>query len=70
MVLPESLSGIATPGHRTAKDHGGSMLTIAVGILIAVFLLFAFGFLWTASTGWFFQYRKPQDTLPSPDKNN
>ena len=45
------------------------MLTIAVGILIAVFLLFAFGFLWTASTGWFFQYRKPQDTFPTSDKN-
>jgi hypothetical protein len=46
------------------------MLTIAVGFLIAVFLLFGFGFFSTASAGWFFKYRKPQDTLPSPDKNN
>jgi hypothetical protein len=57
------------PGNRTAKDPGGTMLTIALGILIAVFLLFAFGFLWTASTGWFFKYRKPQDTFPASDKN-
>jgi hypothetical protein len=46
------------------------MLTIALGVLIAVFLLFGFGFLSTASNGWFFKYQKPQDTIPSPDKNN
>jgi hypothetical protein len=46
------------------------MLTIAVGILIAVILLFGFGFFSTASAGWFFKYRKPQDPFPSPDKNN
>jgi hypothetical protein len=42
---------------------------IALGILIAVFLLFGFGFLSTASNGWFFNYRKPQDTFPTSDKN-
>lgn len=46
------------------------MITLTVGILIAVVILFGFGFIATASTGWFFKYRKPQDTLPSPDKNN
>jgi hypothetical protein len=45
------------------------MLTIALGVLIAVILLSGFGFIATASIGWFFKYRKPQDTLPSPDKN-
>ena len=46
------------------------MTTFAVGVLITVVLLVGFGFLATASTGWFFKYRKPHDTVPSPDKNN
>jgi hypothetical protein len=45
------------------------MLTIGLGIVIAVVVLFGFGFISTASTGWFFKYRKPHDTLASPDKN-
>jgi hypothetical protein len=46
------------------------MITYAVGILITVILLVGFGFLSTASAGWFFKYRKPDDTLSSADKNN
>ena len=46
------------------------MLTIAVGIVIAVVILFGFGFIATASGGWFFNYRKPHDSLPSSDKSN
>ena len=46
------------------------MITFAVEVLIAVILLVGFGFLSTASAGWFFRYRKAHDTLPSPDKNN
>ena len=46
------------------------MITFAVGILITVIILFGFGFLSTASLGWFFKYRKPHDTLPSSDKNH
>jgi hypothetical protein len=46
------------------------MTTFVVGILITVIVLFGFGFLSTASLGWFFKYRKPHDTVPSPDKNN
>jgi len=63
------LSGI---GSRTqnSKDQGGSMITFAMGVLITVILLVGFGFLSTASAGWFFKYRKPHDTLPSTDKNN
>ena len=45
------------------------MVTIAVGVVVTVILLFGFGFLSTASVGWFFKYREPQDTLSSPDKN-
>jgi hypothetical protein len=45
------------------------MIAFAVEVLIAVFLLVGFGFLSTASAGWFFKYRKPHDPLPS-DKNN
>ena len=45
------------------------MVTIAVGVLSAVILLVGFGFISTASAGWFFKYQEPQDTLPSPDKN-
>lgn len=45
------------------------MTTFAVGVLITVVLLVGFGFVATASAGWFFQYRKPHDTLPSSDKN-
>ena len=40
------------------------MLTITVGIVIAVVILFGFGFIATASLGWFFKYPKPHDTLP------
>jgi hypothetical protein len=46
------------------------MITFAVGVLITVIVLVGFGFLWTASAGWFFEYRKPQDTSPSSDKNH
>jgi hypothetical protein len=46
------------------------MITLAMGVLITVILLAAFGFLSTASNGWFFKYRKPHQTSPSPDKNN
>jgi len=46
------------------------MITFAVGVLITVVLLAGFGFLATASSGWFFKYRKPHETSPSSDKNN
>jgi hypothetical protein len=46
------------------------MITFAVGVLITVIVLAGFGFLATASNGWFFKYRKPDDALPSTDKNN
>lgn len=45
------------------------MLTITVGYVIAVVLLLGFGFISTASNRWFFHYRNPQDTFPSPGKN-
>jgi hypothetical protein len=45
------------------------MITFAVGVLVTVIVLFGFGFLSTASVGWFFKYRKPQGTLSSVDKN-
>jgi hypothetical protein len=45
------------------------MTTFAMEVLVTVILLIGFGFLSTASVGWFFKYRKPHDTLPSPDKN-
>jgi hypothetical protein len=45
------------------------MVTFAVGVLITVIVLVGFGFVATASNGWFFKYRKPHDPLPS-DKNN
>jgi hypothetical protein len=45
------------------------MLTFAVGIVIAVVVLLGFGFIATASAGWFFNYQKPQDTFPASDKN-
>lgn len=35
------------------------MLTFAIGIVIAVVVLFGFGFIATASAGWFFNGRKP-----------
>jgi hypothetical protein len=59
-------------GDRTqsSEDQGGSMITFAVGVLVTVIVLVGFGFLSTASNGWFFKYRKPHDTLPSTDKNN
>ncbi len=46
------------------------MIMFAVGVLITVIVLAGFGFLATASNGWFFKYRKPHETLPSTDKNN
>ena len=46
------------------------MVTLAVGVLITVILLVGFGFLSTASTGWFFKYRKPHESSPAPDKTN
>jgi hypothetical protein len=46
------------------------MITLTVGVLITVILLVGFGFLSTASVGWFFKYRKPHDISPSPDKNS
>jgi hypothetical protein len=46
------------------------MITFAIGVLVTVIVLVGFGFLSTASNGWFFKYRKPEDTLPSTDKNN
>jgi hypothetical protein len=46
------------------------MITFAVGVLITVILLVGFGFLSTASAGWFFRYRKAHGSLPSSDKNN
>jgi hypothetical protein len=46
------------------------MTTFAVGVLITVVLLVGFGFLATASAGWFFKDRGPQDSLPSADKNS
>jgi hypothetical protein len=71
-VFPES-SGLI--GHscvltQNSEDQGGSMITFTAGVLITVILLVGFGFLATASNGWFFKYRKPEDTLPSSDKNN
>jgi hypothetical protein len=70
-VFPESSGWI---GHscvltQNSEDQGGSMITFAMGVLITVILLVGFGFLATASAGWFFN-RKPHDTLPSTDKNN
>ena len=46
------------------------MITLALGVVVTVILLVGFGFLSTASTGWFFKYRKPHESTPSPDKNN
>ena len=46
------------------------MIMFAVGVLSTVILLVGFGFVSTASAGWFFKYQKQHDTLPSPDKNN
>jgi hypothetical protein len=63
------LSGIGGRA-QNSQDHGGSMITLAMGVLITVILLAAFGFLSTASNGWFFKDRKPHQTSPSPDKNN
>jgi len=45
------------------------MIPFALGVLITVILLVGFGFVSTASNGWFFKDRKPHDPLPS-DKNN
>lgn len=63
------LTGIASRT-QNSEDQGGSMITLAIGVLITVILLIGFGFLSTASNGWFFKYRKPHETSPSPDKNN
>jgi hypothetical protein len=62
------LSGIVSLT-QNSEDQGGNMTTFAVGVLITVILLVGFGFLSTASSGWFFKYRKPHETSPSPDKN-
>ena len=77
-MLPESAVGLVllwADAERcvlaqNGEDQGGSMITLAFGVLITVILLVGFGFLSTASTGWFFKYRKPDDPLPSTDKNN
>jgi hypothetical protein len=45
------------------------MLTIALGILIAVVLLFGFGFIATVSAIWFFTIPKNARYYPSPDEN-
>jgi hypothetical protein len=45
-------------------------MTLAVGVLITVVLLVGFGFLATASAGWFFKHREPHKTLPPSDKKN
>jgi hypothetical protein len=70
-VFPESSGWI---GHscvlkQNSEDQGGSSMTFVMGVLITVILLAGFGFLATASAGWFFN-RKPHDSSPSPDKNN
>jgi len=46
------------------------MIPFAVGVVVTVVVLAGFGFVATASNGWFFKYRKTHDPLPSPDKNN
>ncbi len=46
------------------------MITLFAGVLITVVLLVVFGFLATASNGWFFKDRKPHDTLASADKSD
>jgi hypothetical protein len=46
------------------------MTTFALEVLVTVLFLIGFGFFATASAVWFFEYRKPQPTLPSPDKHN
>jgi uncharacterized SAM-binding protein YcdF (DUF218 family) len=43
------------------------MLMIALGILIAVILLIGFGFISTASAGWFFTIPKKRK-IPSPTR--
>jgi len=45
------------------------MLTIAVGVVSAVILLVGFGFISTASVGWFFKHGKPRDSFAAPDKS-
>jgi hypothetical protein len=45
------------------------MLTIAMGVLIAVILLFGFGFLATASVIWFFTIPKNARYVSPSDKN-
>ena len=43
-------------------------MTLAVGVLITVVLLVGFGFLATASAGWFFKYREPHEPCPHQTK--
>lgn len=53
-----------------SEDQGGSMITFAMGVGITVLVLAGFGFVSTASNGWFFKSRRPHDNLASSDKNN
>jgi hypothetical protein len=46
------------------------MATFAMEVLVTFLLLIGFGFLATASAVWFFQYRKPQNTLPTSNKHH
>jgi hypothetical protein len=46
------------------------MIRFAMEVLITVVLLVGFGFLSTASAGWFFKSIKPHDPLTAPDKND
>jgi hypothetical protein len=46
------------------------MISLTVGVVITVVVLVVFGFLSTASAGWFFKNRKPHETLASTDKNS
>ena len=44
------------------------MITVTVGVLITVVLLVGFGFLSTASAGWFFKSREPHRPRPHPTR--
>ena len=51
------------------KLTGAEMTTLAVGIAGALIVLFGFGFLSTASLGWFFHSREPHDRQSSLDRH-